>query len=109
MKSGKLFLALLVAAAFLVLAPSLFAQTAATGALSGTITDSTGSVVPNATVTVTSTATSQVRTAMTGGDGSYRIGLLPPGDYRIKFEAAGFKAIEIPTVTVTVTEIATLN
>jgi Carboxypeptidase regulatory-like domain len=109
MKSARFVFALLVAVAFCILAPSLFAQTAATGALSGTITDSTGSVVPNATVTVTSTATSQVRTAMTGGDGSYRIGLLPPGDYRIKFEAAGFKAIEIPTVTVTVTEIATLN
>ena len=47
------------------------AQTAGTGALRGTVTDSTGAVVPNATVTATSTDTGQVRTATTGTDGVY--------------------------------------
>ena len=44
---------------FSSLAPSLGAQTAATGALTGTVTDSTGAVVPNTTVTATSVDTGQ--------------------------------------------------
>ena len=89
--------------------PSLLAQTAGTGALTGTVTDSSGAVVPNATVTATSVDTGQARTATTGTDGSYKISLLPPGNYRVTFQAAGFKAVEIPSATVTVTETAVLD
>ena len=89
--------------------PALMAQTAGTGALTGTVTDSSGAVVPNATVTATSTETGQARTATTGTDGTYRIGLLPPGNYRVTFEAAGFKGVEVPSATVTVTETAVLD
>src|ERR1035438_2266516 len=94
---------------FVVLAPSLMAQTSATGALTGTVTDPTGAVVPNVTVTATNTDTGQVRAVMTGADGSYNFGLLSPGTYRVKFEATGFKGVEIPSVAVAVTETATLN
>src|SRR5271157_5664376 len=83
---------------------SLMAQTAATGALVGTVTDSTGGVIPNVTVTLTSTDTNQVRTATTGAAGAYRFGLLPPGDYKLRFSAAGFKTAELASVTVNVTE-----
>ena len=93
----------------LFLAPNLGAQSPSTGALTGTIKDTTGAVVPNATVTATSAATGQVRTTNTGGDGTYTLGLLPPGTYRLKFEAAGFKSIENPAVTVTVTQTGTLD
>jgi hypothetical protein len=89
--------------------PSLMAQTAGTGALTGTVTDSSGAVVPGATVTATSADTGQARTATTGADGVYTIGILPPGNYRVKFEAAGFKGVEIPSATVTVTETAVLD
>src|SRR3984893_12991625 len=89
--------------------PSLMAQTAGTGALTGTVTDSSGAVVPGATVTATSADTGQARTATTGADGAYTIGILPPGNYRVKFEAAGFKAVEISSATVTVTETAVLD
>ncbi len=93
----------------LMLSPSLFSQTAATGALTGTLRDSSGAVVPNATVTVTSIATAQVRTTTTSGDGTYKVGLLPPGNYSLKFEAAGFNSVEVPSVTVVVTETAVLD
>ena len=90
------------------LAPSLHAQTAGTGALTGTVADSTGAVVPNATVTATA-ENGQVRTTTTGSDGVYKFNLLPPGNYRVKFEAAGFNAVEVPAATVNVTETEVLN
>jgi len=88
---------------------SLQAQTAGSGALTGTVTDTSGAVVPGATVTATSADTGQARTATTGADGAYTIGLLVPGNYRVKFEAPGFKTVEIPSATVTVTETAVLD
>src|ERR1700722_2298586 len=107
--SGRILLSMSLLA-FSSFVPSLvMAQTAATGALGGTVSDSTGAVIPSATVTVTSVDTGQMRTATTGADGSYRIGLLQPGDYRVRFQAAGFEETEVPAVTVTVTETGTLN
>jgi len=44
---------MLVAFLFVAFAPSLMAQTAATGALTGTVSDATGAVAPNVTVTAT--------------------------------------------------------
>ena len=100
---------LILAGLLMAWSPSLPAQTAGTGALTGTVTDPSGAVVPNATVTATSLDTSQARTATTGADGNYKIGLVPPGNYRVTFEAAGFKAVEVPSATVTVTETAVLD
>jgi len=92
-----------------VVAQSLMGQTAATGALSGTVTDPSGAVIANATVTIVSIETGQTRRVMTGMDGSYKAGLLPPGTYRIKFEVAGFQSVEVPSITVHVTETPVLN
>ena len=105
----KVFASVVVICLFILSAPLLIAQTAATGALAGTITDASGAVVPNATVTATKVDTGQSRTAMTGTDGTYRFTLLPPGNYRVKIEANGFKPVEIPTATVNVTETAVLD
>jgi Carboxypeptidase regulatory-like domain len=85
---------------FIMLAPSLTAQTAGTGALTGRVIDASGNAVANATVTATSADNGQMRSAITGRDGSYKFELLPPGNYRLKFEAAGFKTVEIPSATV---------
>ncbi len=88
----------------LVCLPSLMAQTAATGSLQGTVTDASGAVIPNATVTLTSTGTGQERIATTGGDGTYRFPLIQPGTYRLKFAANGFKGAEATGINVNVTE-----
>jgi hypothetical protein len=98
-----------VCACFFLLALSLAAQTAITGALTGTVTDPSGAAVPNAKVTLTSTATGQERTEVTGPEGVYKFTLLVPGTYGVKFEAAGFQTVEVPSVTVNVTETETLN
>jgi len=65
--------------------------------LTGKVTDASGGAVANATVTATSADTGQSRSATTATDGNYKFDQMPPGSYRVKFEAAGFKALEIPS------------
>jgi hypothetical protein len=84
-------------------------QSATTGAITGTVKDSSGAVIPNATVTVTSLGTGQARTATTGSSGAYTVGFLPPDNYSVKFEAAGFGTATVPSITVNVTETPTLD
>src|SRR5271157_2407102 len=84
--------------------PMLLAQSAGTGALEGTVTDPSGAVIPNVTVTLTSADTNQARTVTTSAGGSYKFGLLPPGAYRVRFAANGFKTAEVANVVVPVTE-----
>jgi hypothetical protein len=93
----------------LVLSPLVFGQTSGTGALSGTVKDASGAVVPNATVTITDRGTNQTRTATTGSDGAYKFGFLPPGDYSLSVEATGFKSAMVGSLTITVTETAVVD
>jgi hypothetical protein len=106
----KLAVALFVCFAAILLCASMAqAQSAGTGAISGTVIDPQGRAVPNATVTATNMGTNQARTATTGSDGVYKFSLLTPGTYRLKFSAAGFKVSEVSGVTVDVTETPTVN
>jgi hypothetical protein len=84
------------------------AQTVSTGAITGTVTDMTGGVIPNATVTATNADTNQARTGTTNAAGQYQFGLLPSGTYKVKFSAAGFKPVEV-SVVVNVTETQTAD
>src|SRR6266853_2140137 len=93
----------------LLCVPSANAQTAGTGALTGTVTDSAGAAIPKATVTVTSIGNGQNRVVTTGDNGSYRFNLLPPGAYKVKFEASGMAAVEVPSVQIDVTETPVLD
>src|SRR5262245_4589430 len=88
----RILFALLVAA---VIAPSLMAQSLVSGDLTGTVTDPSGAVVPNAQVTVKNTATGATRTAATNASGAYRFALLPPGAYSVNATADGFSKAEI--------------
>ena len=110
MKSNQLLrLSVVAAVLFTLSVPSLLAQSAGTGALTGTVTDPSNAVVPNVAVTVTNTETGQVRSTTTGADGAYRFSLLTPGTYRVKFSATGFKVAEIASVKVNVTETPVLD
>jgi len=62
-----------------------------TGAITGTVTDPTGAVVPKARVTVTNEGTNATRDALTNDDGDFTVALLPPGHYRVAVEKAGFR------------------
>src|SRR5262245_40862073 len=67
-----------------------FAQ-AVNGTLLVTVLDSTGAVVPNATVTATETNTGVSRTTNTGEAGNYVFASIPPGTYTVSVELTGFK------------------
>jgi len=62
-----------------------------TARLNGTITDPSGAVVPNATVTVTDPATGRVVTANTNAAGEYSFNALPIGNYHAEVTLQGFK------------------
>jgi hypothetical protein len=85
------------------------AQSAATGALAGTVTDETGAGIPGATVQVTNQGTRTTRVAVTDDVGGYRVLLLPPGEYFAEVSAQGFKTAKFPEITVNVAETHTLN
>jgi len=89
--------------------PAALAQSSGTSALAGTVTDPSGAAIPNVTVTLTSNATGQVRTYTTGPDGTYKFTLLPPGDYKVRFAATGFKTAEVASIVLNVTETPALD
>ena len=100
---------LVVLIASMALTPSLLAQSAGTGALTGTVRDASGGVVPGVTVTATSVDTNSTRTTVTTEDGTYRFSLLPPGVYGVRFTIPGFKTSDVSSVTVRVTETVVLD
>lgn len=85
------------------------AQTSATGALSGTVTDATGAVVPGARIQVVSQSSGAVRTVQTGGHGQYVLPLLPPGGYSVTVSKSGFGTAAYPAIQIQVAETATLD
>lgn len=96
------FLCSLAVFALAQVAPPLIAQTA-TEVVRGTVSDENGKTVANVTVTATRTDSGQKQTTNTGPEGTYKLDL-PPGNYRLTFEAAGFKTFEISSATVGGTE-----
>jgi Carboxypeptidase regulatory-like domain len=103
------FCAALAGIALMLCSCSLFAQTAATGALKGTVIDPSASVVPGVVVKVTSISTGQSRVANTQSNGTYLVPLLPPGHYKVEAAGKGFKLVQIPSISIHVTETATLD
>jgi hypothetical protein len=101
----KRFFAVLFAA-FLALAASGVAWSQSVqGVITGTITDPTGAVVPGATVTITNVGTNISQSTTTGGDGSYRFSLVPPGVYTIEVKAANFAAVRASGVVVEASQV----
>jgi hypothetical protein len=68
----------------------LFAQSAATSQISGTVRDASGLAVPGAQVKAVQTETGVTRSADTGADGAYTLPALPTGPYRLEVSKQGF-------------------
>ena len=69
-------------------------QVSTTATVRGTVEDSSGGVLPGATVTITNTGTKAVQTVVTDDRGQYQFGALFPGTYDLKVELSGFKTYE---------------
>ena len=63
-----------------------------TATIRGTVTDTTGAVVPGATVTVRNENTGLTRSTVTNGAGSYSVAELPTGTYTVEVSLSGFKS-----------------
>jgi len=72
------------------------------GSFTGTVTDTSGGVIPGAKVTATEVDTGISQSSLTQEDGSYTIPLLPPGRYQLSAEKAGFEKTSQGIITLAV-------
>ena len=79
------------------------------GAVSGTVEDTGGDAVPDATITITNQATALTRTVTTTDSGQFNFPVLPPDTYIVTVEKPGFSKIEQREVRVTVGRTVTLK
>src|SRR6478752_2135191 len=79
------------------------------GRLSGTVTDSTGAVVPGVMITATQTTQNISFTAKSGPEGLYSFPRLPIGPYNIKAEFSGFKTFLQSGLSLTTNSDSLLN
>src|ERR1700691_1559392 len=82
---------------FIIAAVSAHAQFGSS--LSGTVLDSSGAVIPNATATLTNAATQQKFVSTTNETGAYHFSELGPGKYSLVVTAPGFKQSDLTDVT----------
>ncbi len=82
----------ILAAILAIAAPFTFSQSITTGDAVGVITDSSGAVVPGATVTLRSSDSGETRTVTANDQGQYRFPLLKPGEYTITAASKGLKS-----------------
>jgi hypothetical protein len=89
-------------------ATSVWAQQ--TGTLSGVVRDAQSAVLPGATVSVSSASLiGGARTTVTGETGNYQFPALPPGDYTVTYELAGFSPLKRDGVNVQVARVTRLD
>ncbi|HVP63608.1 MAG TPA: TonB-dependent receptor [candidate division Zixibacteria bacterium] len=80
-----------------------------TAQMNGTVTDASGAVVPNATITVKDPATGFTRSTHSSTTGAWVIPNLPPSSYDLKVEGKGFATVAQSKITLLVGQTATLN
>ncbi|PYX46174.1 MAG: hypothetical protein DMG83_08020, partial [Acidobacteria bacterium] len=87
MKPSRFYVSML---AFLLLFSCLAFPQGSSSSLQGTVTDPSGSAIPDATVVLTNTQATIERTISTGPQGDFRILAIPPGTYTLTVTARGF-------------------
>src|SRR5204862_5693611 len=73
----------------LLTSSAAFGQASTTASVRGSIQDTSGAVLPGATVTVTNTGTKAAQTAVTDSRGQYLFAALFPGTYDLRVELSG--------------------
>lgn len=96
----RYLLPILVISAFLLVFSSVLVHGQGTdlGTIRGTVTESSGAVVPNANVTVVDNSTGAARQTKTNGEGEYQVFGLRSGTYKVSVSAAGFATQQIDNV-----------
>ncbi|HTW23947.1 MAG TPA: carboxypeptidase-like regulatory domain-containing protein [Candidatus Baltobacteraceae bacterium] len=79
------------------------------GSITGAISDSTGALITDATVTAVNDQTGLTRTVMSGSDGTYNIVNLPIGNYTITYTHNGFESQKIPSILVQANRTVTVD
>jgi len=77
---------------------------AASAAVTGTISDTQGGVLPGVTLTVTNAESGTVRTAVTEADGKYRVPGLAPGRYNVTAELPGFQTVAVKDIVLVINQ-----
>ena len=90
------------------IAPGTHAQQTL-GGITGVVEDSSGGIVPNATVTLVGDQTQLTRTQTTSGDGTYTFVNLPIGNYTLTFSRDSFKTQKVPSVLIQANRTVTVN
>ncbi len=96
-------IALIIVGAFLPTRAPLHAQVDQ-GSVTGTVTDTSGALIPNATVTLTDNGTGLTLTRATGGSGIYTFTPVKVGNYTLMVTANGFASVERPNLRVDVSQ-----
>lgn len=108
MKRAILWRSLFIPFLSLLFASTLFAQTAETGAIQGTV-KSGGAAIPGVTLELRSPALQGVRTVVTDPGGNFRFTLLPPGRYTLRASLSGFNNVTQSNIAVAITKTVTLD
>ena len=102
----------LAALALMVFSAPAFAQgggASSTGTIQGRVSDAQGAVLPGVTVTATSPSALGAQTAVTSETGNYRFPAVPPGEYELTFELAGFNTLKRSGIQITLGFTANVN
>jgi hypothetical protein len=91
---------LLLLGLLLALVPSRTLAQAIFGSINGTVTDASGAVVPNASITVTDTDKGTTKAVTTSDSGSFLVHDLIPDHYQLKVEAPGFSTAQSAVIEV---------
>ncbi len=94
---------------FLLAVPATSWAQRSAAAINGTVRDPSGGVVPQATITLTNTATNVKQTGITDNAGDYVIPDIRPGTYVLRVQKEGFESVVQPAFTLQVNQSTTFN
>ena len=102
-------LALLASLSFSAPAFAQGGGASSTGTIQGRVSDAQGAVLPGVTITATSPSALGAQTTVTSETGNYRFPALPPGEYELGFELAGFNSLKRSGIFISLGFTATIN
>ncbi len=109
MNFAKYLIVLLALAISVGCAQPLLAQGTDLGTIRGTVTDPSGAVIPNASVTIVDLATNRLRHAETNPHGAYQLFGLPSGTYKVTISAPGMTTRDITGIVLSGSDTVNAN